>query len=101
MQMFCCYERDGPIRECFTASMADALPPWFQRMLGRHGRRFCGYTTLLPTIVLSLLILGSVGWGCLVEGPPLSLSCFLAVRLCLWDLLVILELLANPMYFSS
>jgi hypothetical protein len=43
MQMLCCCERDGPIRECFAASMvvvfgrrfaavvlgrADALPPW-------------------------------------------------------------------------
>jgi hypothetical protein len=74
MHMLCCYERDGPIRGCFAVSMlivlADVLPPWFRRMLGYRGRRFCGYTTLLPTIVLSLLMLGSVGWGCMVEVPP-------------------------------
>jgi hypothetical protein len=81
MQMLCCYERDGPILGCFTASMvvvlADALPPWFWQMLGHRGRRFCGYTTLLSTIVLSLLILGSVGRGCMVEVPPPSSLVFL------------------------
>jgi hypothetical protein len=55
--------------------LADALPPWFRRMLRCHGRRFCGYTTLLPTIVLSLLMLGSVGWGCMVEVPLLFSCC--------------------------
>jgi hypothetical protein len=60
--------------------LVDALLPWFRRMFGRHGHRFCGYTTLLPIIVLSLLILGSVGWGCVVEVSPLSR--FLVVHWC-------------------
>jgi hypothetical protein len=55
MQMLCCGERDGPTHGCFTTSMAvvlaDALPPWFRRMLGCRGCRFCSYTTLLPAIM--------------------------------------------------
>jgi hypothetical protein len=80
-------ERDGPIRGCFAASMAvvlvDALPPWFWRLLGRRGRRFCGYTILLPVIVLAHVILDSVGWGCEVE-VPLIFSLFVCICRIRW-----------------
>jgi hypothetical protein len=54
------------------------------RMLCRcyHPHRFYGFTTLLAAIVLSAHVLGSVVWGCLVEGPP---SHFLVVCLYRWD----------------
>jgi hypothetical protein len=54
------------------------------RMLCRyyHHHRFCGFTTLLAAIVLSAHVLGSVVWGCLVEGLPLA---FFIVCLCRRD----------------
>jgi hypothetical protein len=84
-QMLCCV--DG------LRAWSDALPP------GVSSGCFAvviiyGFTSLLATNVLSSIVLGSVNWGCQVEGPP-HVSCFSFV---LWTSLVIHGLLVNPMY---
>jgi hypothetical protein len=56
---------------------------------------FYGSSSLLATVKLSYFVLGSVSWGCQVEGsPPPHVSCF---SFLLWTSVVILGLLANPL----
>jgi hypothetical protein len=70
---------------------ADALPP------GVSSGCFAAiisydFTSLLATIGFNSYVLGSVSWGCQVEGLP-YVSSFSFV---LWTSLVIYGLLANP-----